>query len=273
MRTAASFARYVTAVTVMAGVLIVLGIYTAATGAGLACAQQWPLCDGGVLPQSVPSFVEWFHRLWAMLTGFAIFGAAAWAYRVGSRRTVAAAGLAALLTPMQAIFGAVTVTLEGAIPGGYSAPVHAAHFLTGASIFTLLAYTTLQAREDAPSARTALWITALGVVAGVVLSRGVGLVQFSPAVQSVFFLLGVATIAGFVAAGRRLTGRRRLLAAVAGVGWLVTLLLGRDLLFYNELVRLFNNVVVGGTAAIVAALALTEPPESTPDPDHQPADD
>jgi len=33
--------------------LILLGRYTALTGAGLACAAQWPLCSGGTLPQTL----------------------------------------------------------------------------------------------------------------------------------------------------------------------------------------------------------------------------
>ena len=267
------FATYTRAVTAMAGVLIALGIYTAASGSGLACAQQWPLCDGGVLPQTIPSFVEWFHRLWAMLTGFAIFGVAAWAYRAGPRRVFGTAALAAVLTPMQAVFGAITVTLEGAIPGGYSAPVHAAHFLTGVSIFTLLTYTSLVVTDRRPDARSVLRLAVLGVVGTVFLSRGLSLVRFAPPIQAVHFLLGLVTLAALVAAGRELVGRRRALVAIAGVGLLVTLLLGRDLVFYNELVRLGHNVVAGGTAAVVAALALTQPAPETPDTGHAPADD
>ena len=273
-----AFARYTTWVAGMAGVLISLGIYTAASGSGLACAQQWPLCDGGVLPGSIPSFVEWFHRLWAMVTGFAIFGVAVWATRVAGRRLTTAAVAAAVLTPLQAIFGAITVTLEGAIPGGYSAPVHAAHFLTGVTIFTLLTYTALSSRDDTatartPSARSALWLGAVAVVGVTLTSRGIGVVRFAPAVQTLYFLLGLGTLAALLAAGRRLTGRRRLLIAVAGVGLLVALLLSRDLVFYNGLVQLAHNVVTGGTAAIVTALALTEPPTDSSEASRAPAGD
>ena len=101
--------------------LVSLGVYTAATGSGLACSAQWPLCDGGVLPASVPSFIEWFHRLVAMVAGFLILGTAglAWYDRV-DRRTAATATGAAVLLPLQVSVGAVTVTFGGLVTDGYS---------------------------------------------------------------------------------------------------------------------------------------------------------
>jgi cytochrome c oxidase assembly protein subunit 15 len=258
-----TFRRYAAGATGMAGLLIALGIYTAASGSGLACAQQWPLCDGGVLPQTIPSFVEWFHRLWAMITGFVILGVAVWSWVGGlPRRTRVAAITAAVLTPMQAIFGAVTVTFNGALPAGYSAPVHAAHFVTGVSIFLGLTYATLTAYEGAYAntttsrTRSALRIAVGGLAVGLLLSRALPLVDFGPWVQALFYLVSLTTLAALIAAARWLgrLERRRLragtvLSAVALGG---TMVLGRDLLFYNELVWGVNLVL----ALVAVGLAI-----------------
>ena len=264
---------YATAVTAMAGTLIALGIYTAASGSGLACAQQWPLCDGGVLPQTIPSFIEWFHRLWAMVTGFAIFGLAIAALRVGSRRAKLAAAGAAVLTPMQAAFGAVTVTLEGAIPGGYSAPVHAAHFLTGTSIFVLLTVTALVVRRETPSRPFALRVAAVGAVIALGVSRAIPVVPFSPAVQTVFFLVTLTTLGALLAAGRAAGGRRRIAIGAVGSLLFVTMLLGRDLVYYTQTVRLGNAVLAVLVAVAAVGLAVTDGRRSRPERDRSPAGD
>jgi cytochrome c oxidase assembly protein subunit 15 len=271
-----TFERYTATATGMAGLLIALGIYTAASGSGLACAQQWPLCDGGVLPQTIPSFVEWFHRLWAMVTGFVIAGAALWAWRRDvPRSTTTAAVVAAVLTPMQAVFGAITVTLEGAVPGGYSAPIHAAHFVTGVSIFLGLTYATLTVAEGSlgrslvDRTETALRVAVGGVLAGLVLSRAVPLVQFGPWVQAAFYLVSLATLAALVASVRWLgqAGRSRLrvTTGVAALALAGTMVLGRDLVFYSGAVRIVNLLLVLLAVALVAGTAWSFDGEDGPD--------
>jgi len=105
--------RHLAAVTtVLTFALILLGVYTGAIGAGLACAGRWPLCDGvfGLFPANWPSFVEWFHRLVAMITGFAILGTAYLAWRHGlDRRIRYAAAVALALLPLQVLLGANTI--------------------------------------------------------------------------------------------------------------------------------------------------------------------
>jgi len=257
-----NFRRYVAGATGMAGLLIALGIYTSASGSGLACAQQWPLCDGGVLPQSIPSFVEWFHRLWAMLTGFVIFGGAIWAWRADLPRvTTVAAVVAAVLTPMQAVFGAVTVTLEGAIPGGYSAPVHAAHFLTGTTIFLALTYTTLTSTENgAPNltgrVQTALRAAAVGAGVSLLVSRAIPLAGFGPWMQAAFYLVALATLAVLLGSIRWLgvLDRPRLRAAttLATLAHLGAMVLGRDLVYYTATVQNLNLALALTTLTLVA---------------------
>ncbi|UIP01153.1 COX15/CtaA family protein [Halobaculum sp. CBA1158] len=263
-----TFRRYVAVTTGMALTLISLGIYTAATGAGLACAQQWPLCDGGVLPQSIPSFIEWFHRLWAMITGFMILGAAAWSWfgrdRIASR-TRYALTLATVLTPLQAAFGAITVTLNGALPGGYSAPVHAAHFLTGFSIFALLTYGTLLAyrgrfsRGTLSRIRVAVGVGLAGLVVAWALSRLSPVIAYSPAVQALFYAASLATFGALLASAMWLNERGEI-AAPAAVAAAATLLFvgmvfGRDIVLYTAAVRFVNWLVFALATALTAGAA------------------
>ena len=113
--------------------LILLGIYTAAIGAGLTCDGRWPLCDGavfGLFPANWPSFVEWFHRLVAMVTGILILGGWAIVWRRGSSRKARAAMTGALvLLPIQIWLGRETVL-------GYEIIALTAHFLAALVIFT-----------------------------------------------------------------------------------------------------------------------------------------
>ncbi|WP_225334882.1 COX15/CtaA family protein [Halomicrobium urmianum] len=111
--------RHLAAVTTgLTTVLILLGVYTGAIGAGLTCAGRWPLCDGwlGLFPADWASFVEWFHRLVAMVTGFGILGTtyAAWRGDHG-RRVRRATAVATVALPLQILLGANTIANFGAL--------------------------------------------------------------------------------------------------------------------------------------------------------------
>ncbi|MFB6142689.1 MAG: COX15/CtaA family protein [Halorientalis sp.] len=110
------FRHLATVTTGLTFVLILLGVYTGAMGAGLACAGRWPLCDGwlGLFPATWPSFIEWFHRLVAMVTGFCILGTtyAAWR-RTDSTRIRRATTLALVVLPVQILLGANTIVNFG----------------------------------------------------------------------------------------------------------------------------------------------------------------
>ena len=243
--------------------LVSLGVYTSATGSGLACSAQWPLCDGGVLPQTVPSFIEWFHRLVAMGTGFLILGTAAWSWRAApDRRTALSATVAAVLLPLQVSVGAVTVTLSGLIPGGYAVSTQAAHLLVALSIFTALTVTALRALSgsytDAPAerARRALAAAALVVLVAALFSRVVPVVSYAPAAQATFVGVGLAGYASLVAAVRWLDGHpvERALALVAAGAVLVALVLGRDVVVYTQAAEMLNAAALG-LAVVLAAFA------------------
>jgi len=107
-----SFRHYLAATTVGTFALILLGVYTGKIGAGLTCAGRWPFCDGwlGLFPATWPSFVEWFHRLVAMIVGFMILGAGLIAFRGEyDTRINYALVVAVLMLPLQILFGANTV--------------------------------------------------------------------------------------------------------------------------------------------------------------------
>lgn len=92
--------------------LILLGVYTGAVGAGLTCAGRWPFCDGwlGLFPANWTSFIEWFHRFVAMITGFFILGTTYAAWRGDhSRRIVWATVVATVVLPVQVLLGANTI--------------------------------------------------------------------------------------------------------------------------------------------------------------------
>lgn len=259
------FALFTTALT---GLLVALGIYTAATGSGLACAQQWPLCDGGVLPQTLPSFIEWFHRLVAMITGFAIIGVVAAAWRGDqSSRTALYATAALVLLPFQISVGAITVTLEGAIPWGYSVPTHAAHLLFALSIFTALTLSTISSirghyeRSALDRTRLALGAALLLVVTNFLASRVTTLIEYGPAAQATFALTALSAFAAVVAAAVWLPETRlanyRPAVVVAGASIFLVTLLGRDLVIYTDEARLVNGLLylVGFAAVAVVAYA------------------
>jgi cytochrome c oxidase assembly protein subunit 15 len=266
VRDALTFPRLAAFTTGLTLVLVTLGIYTAATGSGLACSAQWPLCDGGLLPQTIPSFIEWFHRLVAMTAGWFILGTAAWSWRRPDRRTRAAATLAALLLPLQISVGAVTVTLNGMLPAGYSAPTQGAHLVVALAIFSLLVATTLSAREFEGDAlarsRRALAVAGVGLVVTVLASRVFMFIVYVLVVQAVFYGAALVVLAALLAATRWLgdspTPRLRIATGLALVALVTAMLLGRDLVFYTSTVRLANAALFLVVAvAVAAALAVT----------------
>jgi cytochrome c oxidase assembly protein subunit 15 len=255
--------------------LFALGVYTAATGSGLACQAQWPLCSDQLIPALVinPDFIEWFHRVWAMVTGFLIIGVAGWTW-LGDldRRTRLAATLAVAILPLQITVGAITVTLGGLVPGGYTVSTHAAHLIVALAIFTLLALATIWGggRGSPQLLRIATGIALVGILGSVIVSRAVPFVTYSPGAQAAFYVTGlaghlglVATIAytteavaaGYAGVDRDTASTVRTLAAGSMTALLVTLLLGRDLVLYTTLWQQFNLVALGVAVALAAGAA------------------
>ncbi|WP_418282803.1 COX15/CtaA family protein [Halorubrum sp. DTA98] len=261
--------------------LFAIGVYTAATGSGLACQAQWPLCSDQLIPALTinPDFIEWFHRVWAMITGFLIIGVAAWTW-IGSfdRRTRLAATLAVVVLPVQITVGAITVTVGGLVPGGYTVSTHAAHLIVALVIFTLLGLATLwgpDAERHGGSTRLiriALGVALTGLLASALLSRAVPILTYSPGAQAWFYVAGLgahlgllaavvyateATTDGYVGLSPSAARNVRRLAAGSMVLLVGTLLLGRDLVLYTTFWQQVNVVALAGAVAFAGAAAWT----------------
>ena len=264
LRDRVTFPRFAAFTTGLTLSLVMLGVYTAATGSGLACSAQWPLCDNGLLPQTIPSFIEWFHRLVAMITGWFIVGTAIWSWRRPETGTRLTATLAVLLLPLQISIGAVTVTLNGMLPAGYSPPTQGAHLVVALTIFSLLVWTALSARTGGdpplPRLRRALFVALGAVVVSALASRAFTPTPYGPAGQAAFYGASLLAVAALIAATRWLAASAvpRLRFATGGALALLFagMLLGRDLVFYTSTVRVVNASVFLLAAALVVGAAV-----------------
>src|SRR5256714_4123909 len=94
--------------------VVVWGGVVRVTGSGLGC-PDWPLCHGQFLPSlDSATRIEWTHRFLAIGGGVGVAAVVLWAFIVyrADRRILALAIIAAVLYPLQAVLGAITVVLE-----------------------------------------------------------------------------------------------------------------------------------------------------------------
>lgn len=65
------FIRLALTVTVLTIALVVFGAVVRVTDSGLGCNRDWPLCGGTVFPplDNLTAWIEWLHRLFAILIG------------------------------------------------------------------------------------------------------------------------------------------------------------------------------------------------------------
>ncbi|WP_276260460.1 COX15/CtaA family protein [Haloglomus litoreum] len=193
-RSELGFRHYLAGTTALTGILMLLGVYTAAAGAGLTCAQRWPLCDGavfGLFPADWMSFIEWFHRLVAMVAGFVILGATAHAWRAGrSRRVRGALTVATVLLPAQIILGALTVTR-------YEWVILTAHFSTATLIYAGVALATGWSFADrvAPGAARRATLAAAGLLPAFLVLSPRLLFVYGETAQVALYTVGLAALA------------------------------------------------------------------------------
>ena len=151
--------------------LIVFGGVVRITGSGMGCGDDWPLCNGHLIPpMDLPTFIEWGHRLAAALVSAVTVAVAAFAwlrYR-RDRGLLRPAAWAVALLVVQVLLGAVTVKLE--LPA-WSVVLHLANAMLLLAAFVLVALRAAQPadapREGRPSPvrRAAAWTAGLGFLA------------------------------------------------------------------------------------------------------------
>lgn len=97
--------------------LIVFGAVVRVTDSGLGCGNHWPLCNGTIFPplDNITAWIEWLHRLFALLIG--LFGLATLfvairAYRRRDSRELQLTVVAAILFLVQSGLGAMVVVLD-----------------------------------------------------------------------------------------------------------------------------------------------------------------
>lgn len=94
-------------------ILILIGGYVTTSGAGLACGESWPYCNGTFFPSlSSPDLViEWTHRLFNLVVGVFILGTAviAWKNYRGAKYVLGFSTASLIGLIAQVLLGMITV--------------------------------------------------------------------------------------------------------------------------------------------------------------------
>ncbi|WP_193569275.1 MULTISPECIES: hypothetical protein [Halostella] len=239
---------------VLTYLLILIGIYTATAGFGLTCEARWPVCDGavfGLFPANWGSFVEWFHRLVAMISGFAILGLAVSAWRGGrSRRVRYATAAATLILPSQIVLGALTVTR-------YELLILAAHFTTALLIFlpvTAVAVWSLDGSDAADAGRLAVVAAVPPVALALVVAAAAGALDGESVARTAVPLAAFALATG-LAVHALADGSNRSRARTA-LGGAIPLLLLAGVLTPGVVVASLPATIAYYAASLAALAAL-----------------
>ncbi len=171
--------------------LIIFGGTVRITGSGMGCGDEWPLCNGQLIPtMSLETFIEWMHRLLAAGLVLPFIALAVHVLRRRGRPGYAGPGgvarpvaLAFMLLAVQVMLGAITVWLE------LSATVTALHFVTAATM--LAAVVVAAIRAGAPAAATGGGVAGGGVPSAV-RPRFAGAAIFAAALG--FLVIGMGAI-------------------------------------------------------------------------------
>ncbi len=106
-----AFRRFAWAVLAFNLLVVAWGAYVRASGSGDGCGNNWPFCNGQVVPQSprIQTLIEFSHRISSALAVFAVLALSVWAYRTFPRKHQAR---------QFALLSGVFILLEGALGAG-----------------------------------------------------------------------------------------------------------------------------------------------------------
>jgi len=255
------FRRLLLVTTITTAITALIGVITATSGAGLTCEARWPLCDGavfGLFPANFMSFIEWFHRLVAMITGFLIVGSTITAWRgAASRRVRFATLVAVLLTPVQVVFGAFTVLVHEFV-FGYSVLVLTLHFGLASLILGALVAATVWTYGEATSVSTtrirqAGTIALLGFPVMVALTPRLFL-SFGEIVQFGYYALGFGLFSALMVVS--LWGREIDLRGVSAAAGVAAVLVVGQLVVTRQAFGDTGQLLVVGLSFVAFGLTL-----------------
>jgi heme A synthase len=110
------FAQYAWGVVLATVVVIIWGAFVRATGSGAGCGDNWPLCNGQVIPraESIETMIEFSHRVTSGLALLAVVALLIWAFRVFPKGHIVrkAAVASMILMILEALIGAALVLLQ-----------------------------------------------------------------------------------------------------------------------------------------------------------------
>jgi heme A synthase len=150
--------------------LIIFGAVVRVTDSGLGCGNHWPSCNGTFFPplDNLTAWIEWLHRLFALLIG--LFGLVTLAvalrvYRKQNRMVLIATVIAALMFVVQSALGALVVVLD-LPPTFVTLHLAAAMLLLGALLLAAIyaVYTPAKSTRSDGFAMLAYVTTALSLV-------------------------------------------------------------------------------------------------------------
>lgn len=67
--------------TIVMFILMIAGSLVTTTGSGLGCGNEWPLCNGQLIPEyAVATMIEYTHRLITAFAGLLVLAFSIWAW-------------------------------------------------------------------------------------------------------------------------------------------------------------------------------------------------
>jgi len=153
--------------------VVLWGAYVRATGSGAGCGNNWPLCNGQVLPHSptLNTIIEFLHRVTSGIDLALVAILVVWAFRAFPQRHPARLGavLTAVFLVTEALIGAALVLLERVVRNA-SAYWHSVHLANTLTLLACLALTAWWAKGNPPLRLrgSGKWVVAATVV-GVIL--------------------------------------------------------------------------------------------------------